>query len=51
MLVQPKPRADALVVGARGHICRDLEVRVHVPHACLIHAEYDEVVRLYFRGF
>ena len=44
----PKPGAGALVVRARGHIRRDLEIGVKVPDACLVHAEYDKVLRLYF---
>ena len=45
--VYPKPRTGALVIRARGHIRRDLEIRVEVPDARLVHAEYDEILRLY----
>ena len=45
--VNPKPRAGALVIRARRHICRDFEIRVKVPDACVVHAEYDEVLRLH----
>ena len=46
--VYPIPHADAFAVGARGHICWDREIRVKVPHALVVHAEYDEVLWLYF---
>ena len=45
-LVYPVPCADAFAVRARGHIRRDLEMRVEVPHACVLHAEYHKVLRL-----
>ena len=44
--MDPVPSADALAVRTRGHILRDLEMRVKVPHALLLHAEYDKVLRL-----
>lgn len=47
--VDPEPRADALAVRARGHPVRDLEARMQIPHARLVHAEYDEVFRLDLR--
>ena len=46
--VYPKPRTSALAIRARGHICRDLEIRVKVPDTCLVHAEYGKVLWLYF---
>ena len=48
--VYPEPRAGALVIRARGHIRRDLEIGVKAPDARLVHAEYDEVLRLYIIG-
>jgi hypothetical protein len=45
-LVYPVPCADAFAVRARGHIRRDLEMRVKVPHACVLHAEYHKVIWL-----
>ena len=48
-LVDPEPRADAFAVRALGHLRRDGEARVHIPHARLVHAEYGEVLRLDLR--
>ena len=42
--MDPVPRADALTVRAWGHVRRDFEVRIHIPHARLVHAEYGQVV-------
>lgn len=48
--MDPEPRADAFAVRALRHFRRDLEARVHIPHAGLVHAEYGEVLRLDLRG-
>jgi hypothetical protein len=44
----PIKHAYAFPIGAGGHVCWDREVRVKVPHALVVHAEYDKVLRLYF---
>ena len=38
------PRADAFAIRAWRHILRDLEIRVKVPHARVINAEYHKVI-------
>ena len=43
--MDPVPRADALTVRAWGHVRRDFEVRIQMPHARMVHAEYGQVVR------
>lgn len=48
--MDPEPRADALTVRACGHIRRDIEGRVQIPHARMVHAEYDEVFLLDIRN-
>jgi len=48
--VYPVPCANAFAIRARGHIRRDLEMRVQVPHAFLLHAEYDKVLWLHVVG-
>jgi hypothetical protein len=44
--VYPEPRANTPAFRALRHLRRDLEVRVQIPHARLVHAEYGDVLRL-----
>lgn len=44
--MHPEERTDAAPVGARGHVRRDLEVSVAVPHTGLVCREDREVFRL-----
>lgn len=48
--MDPEPRAGAFAVRALGHVRRDLEARVQIIHAGLVHAEYGKVLRLDLRG-
>lgn len=48
--ILPEESAGALAVGARRHVARDLEIRMHGPYASLVDREYDEVLRLDFPG-
>lgn len=48
-LVDPEPRARALAVWALGHLLRDGEARVQIPHARVVYAEYGEILWLDLR--